>query len=103
MTRIYRILLKLYPRDFRSRFASEMQSAFDAFTQEHQGTAFLRLAVMEIATLLKGALSEWVAKSSTSSLIRGRSLPDPLVMRPAGVAWESWYGTPTHRDRKQCL
>jgi len=44
--------------------------------------------------MLTGAAAEWVAKLTTDSCLRGRSLPDRLMMRPPGVSWEDHYGSP---------
>ena len=93
--RAYKILLRLYPRDYRALFAGEMLAAFRTGSEECRGQgsgAYLRFAVSELAGLLSGAAAEWIAKSTTGSAIRGRCLPDRLKMRPPGVPWEVHYG-----------
>lgn len=93
--RAYEVLLRLYPRDHRALFAGEMLVAFQTGAEERQGQgsqAYLRFVFSELASLLAGAVAEWIAKGTTDSTIRGRCLPDRLKMRPPGVPWEVHYG-----------
>lgn len=94
MRRLYVILLRLYPRDFRAAFGHEMTAAFDQSAAERRlrgrGT-FLRFAFKETAGLVFGAAAEWVAKLTTDRPLRGRTLPDVTLMRPAGVSWDDHY------------
>ena len=95
MRRAYAALLRLYPRDFRALFASEMLTAFEKTAVEWRAcgrAAFVRFTVNELAGLMIGAGAEWVAKLTTDSSRRGRHLPDRLLMRPSGVSWETHYG-----------
>ena len=95
MRQAYATLLRLYPRDFRALFAAEMLAAFESTAEEQRAcgrTAFARFAVTELAGLLIACGVEWVAKLTTDSSVRGRYLPDRLMMRPPGVAWEVHYG-----------
>ncbi len=89
MLRAYRLLLRVYPRDYREMFAREMESAFQVALAEHSGLRFL---AAEFSGLLAGAVAEWFAKMTTDRAVRGRCLPDRLLMRPAGVSWEAFYG-----------
>jgi hypothetical protein len=41
-----------------------------------------------------GAGREWLAKLTTEETVRGRSLPDLRMMRPAGVSREVWFASP---------
>ena len=99
--RAYRILLRLYPPDHRAVFGSEMLAAFDesAAERRRQGhAAFTRFILRELAGLVKGAGGEWLAKwlygmRHSNSYISSRGLPDRLLMRPAGVGWDSFYLT----------
>ena len=96
MRRAYAALLRLYPRDFRALFASEMLTAFEKTAEECRTcgrVALVRFTVNELAGLLIGAGAEWAAKLTTDSSRRGRHLPDRLLMRPSGVSWEAHYGT----------
>jgi hypothetical protein len=89
------MLLRLYPRDFGAAFTSEMLAAFASSVAERraQGRAiYFRFALKELVGMLTGAAVEWAAKLTTDSSLRGRSLPDRLMMRPAGVSWEDHYG-----------
>ena len=90
----YNALLRLYPRDYRVAFSSEMSRAFENAANERRRRGWLaypRFVVTELSCLAIGAAGEWIAKLTTSSFIRGRALPDRMKMRPAGVAWESHY------------
>ena len=94
MKRAYEILLRLYPRDYRAMFAAEMVSAFEEASAErrrHGRGAYLRLALAELMALAMGAGVEWIAKLTTDSSVRGRSLPDRLLMRPPSVPWDAHY------------
>jgi hypothetical protein len=94
MKKVYRALLGLYPRDYRTLFAAGMLTAFHATAEERRaaGRAALALFVAtELAGLAMGAASEWMAKLTTDPSIRGRSLPDLVKMRPPGVSWEAHY------------
>jgi len=82
--RAYRVLLKLYPYDFKAAFAAEMLAAFATVSAERRGA--------ELAGLLAGAAAEWTAKVTSDSSVRARILPDLRMMRPAGVPRELWFG-----------
>jgi hypothetical protein len=72
-----------------------MLTAFESSAAERraQGRAgYIRFAVRELIGVLMGASAEWVAKLTTDRSLRGRSLPDRLMMRPPGVPWEAYYG-----------
>ena len=77
MTGLFKILLRLYPRDYRTLFAAEMQAAFEIAAQEQP--------VTEIIGLLRGAAAEWMAKRTSNPWVRARFLPDPVKMRPPGA------------------
>ena len=80
MKGLYKIMLRLYPYDYRSAFESEMLQGFD------------QPPIMELAGLLRGAAVEWFAKITTDPAVRGRALPDVRMMRPAGMPRELWFG-----------
>jgi len=46
---------------------------------------------VELAGLLAGAAAEWIAKLTTDKSVRGRSLPDLRMMRPAGMPPKLWF------------
>jgi hypothetical protein len=97
---IYSILLRLYPREYRMLFASEMTAVIAAAITDRWNEGrlpFISFALREVTGVVEGAGREQIAKlahslSHTSSYINGRGLPDRLLMRPAGIAWESYYG-----------
>jgi hypothetical protein len=82
--RAYRMLLKLYPYDFRAAFAVEMSEAFARVSTERRGA--------ELAGLLAGAAAEWFAKTTSDPAVRAHTLPDLRMMRPAGMPRELWFG-----------
>jgi len=95
MRRVYETLLRLYPRDFRAPFTSEMLRAFDSAASDRRAQgqpSYIRFALTELIGVVMSAGREWLAKLSTDSSMRGRSLPDRLMMRPPGVPWEAYYG-----------
>jgi hypothetical protein len=83
---MYRILLRLYPYDYRVRFGAEMLATLN------RSRPFT-----EVAGLLAGAAREWIAKWTTPVAIRGRHLPDVRMMRPVGVTKLDWFGPPPSR------
>jgi hypothetical protein len=94
MKRAFEFLLRLYPRDYRAMFAAEMSSAFEEASAERrrQGWGvYARFALAELKALTMGAGIEWVAKLTTDSSVRGRTLPDRLLMRPPGVSWDAYH------------
>jgi hypothetical protein len=73
-----------------------MLAAFDSLAPEHRSqgqSVFIRFALAELMGVLMGAGKEWVAKLTTDPSLRGRSLPDRLMMRPPGVPWEAYYSS----------
>jgi hypothetical protein len=94
MKRAYKTFLGLYPRDYRALFAGEMLNAFERVAEEcrAQGRAvFIRFTLGELAGLVISAGAEWIAKLTTDKSIRGRCLPDVVMMRPPGVLREVWF------------
>jgi hypothetical protein len=90
----YRTLLRLYPSDYKTLFALEMQNAFEQATKERRllgRPVFIRFLLGEFVGLLRGAGTEWIAKFITDSAVRGRCLPDLRMMRPPGVSRELWF------------
>ena len=83
MKRACRMLLRLYPYDYRVMFADEMARAFDRLPEYR---------ARELAGLLLGAAREWIAKWTTDTMVRGRVMPDVRMMRPVGVTKELWFG-----------
>jgi len=91
----FEILLRLYPRDFRAKFAAEMSIAFEEALQDHSAhgrIAYVRFAAVELVSFAARATIEWIAKLTTDASVRGRILPDRLRMRPPGVSWETHWG-----------
>jgi hypothetical protein len=94
LTRLYMLLCKLYPRDYRVCFGAEMLNTFASAAQERrtQGAGmFTQLALTELLGLARGVAGEWIAKLATDSSVRGRCLPDVQKMRPTGVPRELWF------------
>jgi hypothetical protein len=85
-----RILLRLYPRDYRAMFGREMRHSFDVAANERWAA--------ELMGLLAGAVREWIAKLTTDRAVRGRVLPDLMMMRPPGVTREVHFAGPLLDD-----
>jgi hypothetical protein len=101
MIRIYVALLRLYPRDYRAMFAQEMRNAFEITADETRARgrfAILRFVAVELIGVIRGAASEWIAKLMTDRTIRGRALPDLVMMRPPGVTREVHFAGPLLDD-----
>ncbi len=91
MIRASRILLRLYPYDYRSAFALEILNAVECASQERCARGGRVFVVAEFTGLLVGAATEWFAKLTTPTSVRGRSLPDIRMMRPVRVTREQWF------------
>ena len=99
MTRVYKALLRIYPKEYREMFASEMLDAFADVFQECslKGTSSLLLFLfLELVSILKGASTEWIARFNysiyhSSSYLSRSCLPNRLLMRPAGIAREAYF------------
>lgn len=85
MKRAYRVLLRLYPADYRAMFEAEMARAFDRVAEKRRDFA------KECVGLIAGAGAEWIAKWTTDASLRGRVMPDLRIMRPPGVPKEVWF------------
>ena len=86
--RVYRAALRLYPADYRARFAAEMHATFrEALAERRQPVGF---TIAECGSVVLGAVREWLSKLTTDAAVRGRRLPDCRVMRPVGVTPQEW-------------
>ena len=91
--RVYAVALRLYPADYRARFAAEMLATLRQAADDHCGDgawASLRFAWTETASLVLGIGLEWIAKAASDRSSRGRYLPDCRRMRPPGVTARQW-------------
>jgi hypothetical protein len=73
MIRAYRILLRLYPSDYRHMFAGEMLNAFALALDERRrrGTpGEIGFVLGEFMGLIGGACAEWIAKCTTNGTTR---------------------------------
>ena len=90
MKRPYATLLRLYPRDYRAMFGVEMRQSFEMAANERRAA--------ELLGLVMGAVREWMAKLTTDRAVRGRVLPDLVMMRPPGVPKEVHFAGPLLDD-----
>jgi hypothetical protein len=81
--------LRLYPADYRARFATEMRATFQEALSERQ-RAILPFLITELSSVIAGAAGEWLSKLTTDAADRGRRLPDCSKMRPIGVTRPEW-------------
>jgi len=104
--RVFRVLLRLYPSDYAALFADEMINAFEQGCNEYRSqrrAPFVRFVVRELVGLIIGLIAEWIAKLTTDTSTRGRSLPDLRKMRPAGVPYELWFAAAGTNYRQTSL
>jgi hypothetical protein len=87
MRKLYKLLLRFYPREIRVTFATEMLAVFDQAAEERRGqgtAAYARFAAGELAGLLLQAVTTRIS----------RRRPDPAVdlgaMRPPDVSRETY-------------
>jgi hypothetical protein len=98
-TKVYCVLLRLYPWDYRAMFAAGMLHAFENEAEERPGQRrFVRFFLAELLGLTIGAGTEWIAKWTTDNSVRGRCLPDVRMMRPPGIPREIWFAGVCSRD-----
>ena len=91
ITRLYKILLRLYPRDCRAWCAPEMLDAFEKAAMEHRvrgRAALARFGFAELGGLLAQAGADWIAKFTSSRYMRGFWIP--TTMRRPGQVREDW-------------
>ena len=91
ITRVYKILLRLYPRDCRAWCAPEMLDAFEKEAAErraHGRAALTRFSLAELSALLVEAGAAWIAKFTSSRYMRGFWIP--TTMRRPGQSPEDW-------------
>lgn len=65
MPRLYRLILSLYPAEYRTAFAAEMIKVFDQASGDARNRGTLKsmlFAVSELGGLVKGLVSEHAAK-----------------------------------------
>jgi len=63
--RIYGILLRLHPRDYREAFGEEILSVFEDGAAEHKsrgGVIYARFLIAELLGAITVAASQWVAR-----------------------------------------
>jgi hypothetical protein len=91
---IYKILLRLYPWDYMTAFATEMLSTFQEASEEQRRRgwgSFLGFLVSEFSSLMAGVGAEWIAKLTADVSVRGRHLPDLRMMRPSKISQARWF------------
>lgn len=89
--RMYRILLRLYPADWRALFAPEILDAFEKSARERRAqgrAAFARFTLVELTGLLAEAAAAWIAKFTSKKYMRGFWIPS--TMRRPGQSREDW-------------
>ncbi len=82
MKRIFSLLLRLYPRDYRVEFGSEMTSTFEqaASDRRRRGrTALLRFLIVETAGALAGAVRERFARPAQRGVPLDEVFPDEIL------------------------
>jgi hypothetical protein len=85
----YRAILRLYPAEHQATFGPEMIETFEEAAAERgkQGkAAFVRFAVWELAGLVRGLWSEWMAKwSDPGGYVTAQCLPESESNLPPEV------------------
>jgi hypothetical protein len=85
---VYGTALRLYPADYRVRFAAEVHAMFREAPAARRHA--VRFTIAECGSVVLGAGREWLSKMTTDAAARGRTLPDCRVMRPVGVTRQEW-------------
>jgi hypothetical protein len=89
MRRLYRIILKVYPAEYRNAFGAEMIGVFDqarADARKRGALRFVLFMISEFSGLLKGLLREFAAKwASGEAYVTFRSTSRQLSEIPAEV------------------
>jgi hypothetical protein len=64
LRRVYAVLLRLYPREYRALFGREMLAVFDRAAEESRKrgwASYVGFVLAELIGLLKGVAAEWSA------------------------------------------
>ena len=91
--RIYAAALRLFPADFRGRFAPEMSGAFAAAVCDRRDAGLVRLVdflIVEATALALAVGREWIRKLTSDPVVRFRVFPDCRRMRPIGITRAEW-------------
>ena len=94
VTRMYRRLLRLYPRDIRTLYGDNMVSAFAqqlAACRRRGQIASARFVLGELVRLLPDAAAERIATFGSHHSFHGRRLPDASLVRPPDVGKKEWF------------
>ena len=85
MKRVYAFLLRLYPRDQRTLFATEMLATFEEAAAERRGwLESVRFVLAELTGLVLGVGTAWMAHRWADPAL------DLTKMRPVGVTQEAY-------------
>lgn len=96
----YKILLRLYPPEYRAIFGKEMVSIFEEASEErrtHGYFGFMWFVITELIGLLEGAGAEWITKFTSSTCQSNRSGSSAAAykmlqkMRPPWVTQEVFF------------
>jgi hypothetical protein len=82
LTRIYRSLLRFYPKDQREQFGAEMEAVFRQAAEEHRSRSaavYGWFAIREFAGLMGGAATAWFERIAHRPPA-GRSITEPLLL-----------------------
>jgi hypothetical protein len=96
MIRLYRSLLRLYPRDVRAVYEREMADDFASglcLAREGGRLSLTRFLLRELGWMLVDGTAERVATLYSHQSFRGRRLPNPGQVRPPNMSKSEWYGT----------
>jgi hypothetical protein len=91
--RTFRLLILLYPEDYRRAFAAAMVHAFTDAAADRSAEGVLagcRFVAREYASLIRGAGQEWLAKATAAPFERQMLFRDPSLMRPPGMTRRDW-------------
>lgn len=76
MRQAYKLLLQLYPADYRASLAAEMLATFEEASEERRDCGWLvfgRFAFEEVTGVVVGATKEWIARIANNVLYPDRS------------------------------
>jgi len=99
---VYRVLLCLYPDDFRQQFAEEMLEIFQQRIDDLStggGAKFASFGLREFTGLLIGAAREWMAKIMPKKKYFVVSIPIVSKYFPKPTADEAAMSTPRLQQR----
>src|SRR5258705_99902 len=96
MTRLYQLLLRLYPVHIRVIYGKEKLASFQERQSLVRGrVGAVRLFIGELCRMVPDITCERVAMLSSHPSFRGPRAPDSSIVRPPNMGKKQWFYSET--------